>query len=204
MAKHGFLKQIVGNLLLPDSSPFAKLLDFYIESNSLIDLCRLHVRIIKSNFASETFVLVGLIDAYEKCGSLEDSRKLGYVDDDQCSWNSIIYGFAQQDRFNEAFHYFVRKHGKDFVLNEYSFGGALSACSELIDVILDAQIHVLISKTRFFSNIYIGLALVDMYGKCGNASCGQRAFRDMSERNRVSWNNLVTCYEKNGPLSVAL
>ncbi|KAK8663899.1 hypothetical protein V6N13_083704 [Hibiscus sabdariffa] len=99
---------------------------------------------------------------------------------DQCSWNSIIFGFAQQDRFDEALHYFVRMHGEDFVLNEYSFDSALSACSGLNDVILSAQIHALISKTRFFSNVYMGSTLVDMYGKCGNVSYGQRAFDDMT------------------------
>ncbi|KAK8613981.1 hypothetical protein V6N13_122360 [Hibiscus sabdariffa] len=99
--------------------------------------------------------------------------KLGYVDDavgifssmhehGQCSWNLIIYGFAQQDRFDEALHSFVRMHGDDFVLNEYSFGSSLGACSGLKDVILGAQIHALISKTRFFSNVYMGSALVDI------------------------------------------
>ncbi|MBA0854557.1 hypothetical protein Goshw_001678 [Gossypium schwendimanii] len=237
MAKLGLHKQIVGDLSLPDSSPFAKLLGSYIQSKSLLDIRRLHVRIIKSNFASETFILNRLIDAYGRCGSLEDAgkvfnrmpqrnifswnsvisvlTKLGYVDEaagffdsmpehDQCSWNSIISGFAQQDRFGEALLYFVRMHREDFVLNEYSFGSALSACSGLKNIKIGAQIHALIAKTRFFSNVYMGSALVDMYGKCGSVSCGQRAFDDMSERNRVSWNSLITCYEQNGPASVAL
>ncbi|XWS68833.1 hypothetical protein CRYUN_Cryun04dG0126900 [Craigia yunnanensis] len=237
MAKRGLLNQIVGDLSVPDSSPFAKLLDSYIQSKSLLDIRRLHARIIKSHFASETFILNRLIDAFGKCGSLEDARKvfdkmpqrnifswnsvitaltkLGFVDEatgifgsmpeqDQCSWNSIISGFAQQDRFEESLYYFVRMHREDFVLNEYSFGSALSACSGLKDMRIGTQIHALISKTRFFSNVYMGSALVDMYGKCGCVSCGQRAFNDMSERNRVSWNSLITCYEQNGPASAAL
>ncbi|PPS08253.1 hypothetical protein GOBAR_AA12387 [Gossypium barbadense] len=207
MAKLGLQKQIVGDLSLPDSSPFAKLLGSYIQSKSLLDIRRLHVRIIKSNFASETFILNRLIDAYGRCGSLEDAGK-GFFDSmpehDQCSWNSIISGFAQQDRFGEALFYFVRMHREDFVLNEYSFGSALSACSGLKNIKIGAQIHALIAKTRFFSNVYMGSALVDMYGKCGSVSCGQRAFDDMSERNRVSWNSLITCYEQNGPASAAL
>ncbi|XVF45534.1 hypothetical protein PTKIN_Ptkin02bG0213900 [Pterospermum kingtungense] len=237
MAKRRLLNQIVGDLLLPDSSPFAKLLDSYIQSKSLLDIRRLHSRIIKSHFASETFILNRLIDGYGKCGSLEDAQKvfnkipqrnifswnsvitaltkLGFVDEateifvsmpehDQCSWNSIISGFAQQDRFEEALYYFVRMHREDFFLNEYSFGSALSACSGLKDIKIGTQIHALIMKTRFFSNVYMGSALVDMYGKCGNVNCGQRAFNDMSERNRVSWNSLITCYEQNGPASAAL
>ncbi|XVF31235.1 hypothetical protein REPUB_Repub16aG0127900 [Reevesia pubescens] len=237
MAKRGLLKQIVGDLSLSDSSPFAKLLDSYIQSKSLLNVCRLHARIIKSRFASETFVLNKLIDAYSKCGSLEDARKvftkmpqrnifswnivitaltkLAFVDEaarifgsmpehDQCSWNSIISGFAQQDRFEEALYYFVRMHTEDFVLNEYSFGSALSACAGLKDLKMGTQIHALLSKTRFLSDVYTGSALIDMYGKCGSVGCSQRAFNDMSERNSVSWNSLITCYEQNGPASAAL
>ncbi|XP_022727273.1 pentatricopeptide repeat-containing protein At2g13600 [Durio zibethinus] len=237
MAKRGLLNQIVGDLSVPDSSPFAKLLDSYIQSKSLLDMCRLHARIIKSHFASETFILNRLIDAYGKCGSLEDARKvfnrmpqrnifswnsiitaltsLGFVDEavgifrsmpehDQCTWNSIISGFARQDRCEEALYYFVMMHREDFVLNEYSFGSALSACSGLKDMKIGTQVHALIWKTRFISNVYIGSALVDMYGKCGSVSCGQRAFNDMTDRNRVSWNSLITCYEQNGPASAAL
>ncbi|XVF44202.1 hypothetical protein PTKIN_Ptkin02bG0102000 [Pterospermum kingtungense] len=59
-------------------------------------------------------------------------------------------------------------------------------------------------KTRFVSNVYMGSALVDMYGKCGNVNCSQRTFNDMRKRNRVSWNSLITCYEQNGPVSSAL
>ncbi|OMO73655.1 hypothetical protein COLO4_26943 [Corchorus olitorius] len=237
MANRGLLKRIVGDIWLADSSRFAKLLDSCIHSKSLHGVHRLHARIIKSPFASETFILNRLIDAYGKCDSLQDANKVfermpqrnifswnsvitaltkcGFIDEaarifqsmsehDQCSWNTIISGFAQQDRFEEAISYLVRMHTEDFVLNEYSFGSALSACSGLKDIKMGTQIHALISKTRFLSDVYMGSALVDMYGKCGSISCAQRAFDDMSERNRVSWNSLITCYEQNGPATAAI
>ncbi|KAK8996643.1 hypothetical protein V6N11_081909 [Hibiscus sabdariffa] len=113
--------------------------------------------------------------------------KLGYVDDavgifssmhehGQCSWNLIIYGFAQQDRFDEALHSFVRMHGDDFVLNEYSFGSSLGACSGLKDVILGAQIHALISKTRIPWKI-----LITCYEQNGLASAALQVFLMMMD-----------------------
>ncbi|KAG8663198.1 hypothetical protein MANES_01G186900v8 [Manihot esculenta] len=123
---------------------------------------------------------------------------------DQCSWNLIIAGFAQHDRFEEAFDFFVRMHKKGFVLNEYTFGSALCACSGLKDLKLGTQIHGLMLKSQFSLDVYMGSALVDIYSKCGFVDCAQRVFDGMRERNVVSWNSLITCYEQNGAAREAL
>ncbi|KAK1323603.1 Pentatricopeptide repeat-containing protein [Acorus calamus] len=50
----------------------------------------------------------------------------------------------------------------------------------------------------------MGSALVDMYSKCGRGSDAIKVFDGMRERNVVSWNSLITCYEQNGPADGAL
>lgn len=237
MARPVLLKQIVGALSYPDSSPFAKLLDSCLRSKSVGDTRRVHARIIKSKFSSEIFIQNRLIDVYAKCGFLEDAQRVfdkmsdknvfswntittallqsGFLDEaarifrsmperDQCTWNSMVSGFAQHDRFDDALYYFYRMHREDFVCNEYSFGSSLSACAGLKDLQMGCQIHALILKSRYSSDVYMGSALIDMYSKCGCVSCAQKAFDGMIERNLVSWNSLVTCYEQNGPASEAL
>lgn len=123
---------------------------------------------------------------------------------DQCSWNSMIAGFAQHDRFEEALDWFVRMHRDDFVLNDYSFGSGLSACSRLKDLKLGAQIHGLISKSKYSLDVFMGSGLIDFYSKCGLVGCARRVFDGMEEKNVVSWNCLITCYEQNGPANEAL
>ncbi|KAK9293075.1 hypothetical protein L1049_021059 [Liquidambar formosana] len=237
MARHGLLKRIVGDLSLPNSSAFAKLLDSFVQSKSARDTRRVHARIIKSRFSLEIFIQNRLIDVYAKCDCLDDARKLfdrmsekntftwnsiitavtksGFLNEavgifelipepDQCSWNSMVSGFAQHDHFLEALEYFVKMHSEDFVLNEYSFGSALSSCAGLTDLKMGSQIHALISKSQYSSDVYMGSALVDMYSKCGSVECARQVFDGMNERNIVSWNSLITCYEQNGPADKAL
>lgn len=153
-----------------------------------------------------TFTWNSIITGFWKAGIVEEATWLfeSMLEKDQCSWNVMVSGFAQHGRFNESLEYFVKMHREDFVLNEYSFGSALSACAGKMDKIMGMQIHGAVAKSRYLLDVYMGSALVDMYGKCGEVACAERVFDGMSERNLVSWNSLITCYEQNGPPEFAL
>ena len=232
--RHGLVRDL---LCLPDSSPFAKLLDSCLRSRSARDTRRVHARILNSQFSKEIFIQNRLIDVYGKCDCLDDARKVfdrmpqrntftwnsiitvltksGFLDEaarlfgsmpdpDQCSWNLMVSGFAQHDRFEESLEYFVKMHKENFFLNEYSFGSALSACAGLMDLDIGIQVHAMVSKSRYSTDVFMGSALIDMYSKCGSVACSQEVFSGMIERNLVTWNSLITCYEQNGPASEAL
>ncbi|XP_022159229.1 pentatricopeptide repeat-containing protein At2g13600-like [Momordica charantia] len=147
-----------------------------------------------------------IICAYTKFGFLDDAVDIfeRMPEVDQCSWNSMISGFEQHDRFDEALNYFAQMHSHGFLMNEYSFGSALSACAGLRDFKLGSQIHSLIYRSNYLSDVYMGSALVDMYSKCGRVDCARSVFDGMTVRSRVSWNSLITCYEQNGPVDEAL
>ncbi|KAF3546009.1 hypothetical protein DY000_02005187 [Brassica cretica] len=125
---------------------------------------------------------------------------------DQCTWNSMISGFAQRNRCEEALRYLASMHKEGFSLNEYSLASGLSACSSLSDVNRGVQIHSLIAKSPpLLSDVHIGSALVDMYSKCGHVDEAQHCFDELcGYRNVVTWNSLITCYEQNGPVEEAL
>ncbi|KAA8531086.1 hypothetical protein F0562_005795 [Nyssa sinensis] len=179
-----------------------RLIDVYGKCGCLDDARKLFNRMPQKN----TFTWNSIISAFTKSGFLAEAAQLfGLMPEpDQCSWNAMISGLAQHDHFREALEYFIEMHCEGFILNEYSFGSALSACSGLMDIKMGTQIHASISKSPYSSDVFMGSALIDMYSKCGSVACAQEVFDGMSERNTVSWNSLITCYEQNGPAGEAL
>ncbi|XP_041004648.1 pentatricopeptide repeat-containing protein At2g13600 [Juglans microcarpa x Juglans regia] len=179
-----------------------RLIDSYGKCRCLEDARNLFDRMLDKN----TFSWNSIINALTRSGYLDEASEVFWSmpDPDQCSWNSMVSGFAQHDRFTEALEYFVMTHRENFVLSGYSFGSALSACSGVTDLKMGIQIHALVSKSQYSSNVYVGSALIDMYSKCGSMACAHRVFDGMGQRNIVSWNSLITCYEQNGPASEAL
>ncbi|XP_015573767.2 pentatricopeptide repeat-containing protein At2g13600 [Ricinus communis] len=179
-----------------------RLIDAYGKCGCFDDARKIFDQMPEKNVFSWNAIVSTLV----KFGFLDEGARLfvSMPEPDQCSWNSLIAGFAQHDRFEEALNYFVKMHRKGFVLNEYTFGSGLSACAGLKDLKIGTQIHGLMLKSQFLLDVYMGSALIDIYSKCGFVDCAQRVFDGMMERNVVSWNSLITCYEQNGPSREAL
>ena len=60
------------------------------------------------------------------------------------------------------------------------------------------QIHSYIIVNGFESNVSVGTALLDICAKCGNIESAGRVFKEMIQRNMISWTSMIAGYAQNG------
>lgn len=122
-------------------------------------------------------------------------RRHNDSDDDLESCNAKIFGLVERRRDPvglELFAQCLQQHGSSptpQALNKILSFGAKSASLDL-----GFQIHALIIKLGFCTNVHICSALVDLYAKCGTMSNAQKLFDEMPQKNVVTWNTLTSGY----------
>lgn len=65
------------------------------------------------------------------------------------------------------------------------------------------QVHALIFKVGFHFHVYVQTALINMYAACGFLHEALTVFDEMSEKNSVTWNVMITGLTKWGELEFA-
>ncbi|KZV21797.1 pentatricopeptide repeat-containing protein-like [Dorcoceras hygrometricum] len=156
----------------------------------------LHNAIIKHGFDSGQIVANSLVDAYAKCGQLEDSLKQFENMDtrDKVSWNSIIAACGYSDNSILGFRILKRMRLEGMVPDVPTLVSALPLCSYLIARRQGKEMHGCIFRLGFESIIPIGNALIEMYSNTGNLRNSVLVFEQMKARDVVSWTTMIASY----------
>eukprot|EP01018_Ginkgo_biloba_P015982 Gb_28612 [translate_table: standard] len=190
----------------PNYITFCSVLNACVDVSALEQGKQLHAHIIKSGFESDVTVGNALIDLYGKGGSVKCARSLfeKLLERNGVSWSSIIAAYAQNGWGEDALNIFWQVHQEGVHASEHTFSSVLSACAGLAGLDQGKQVHSQIFKTGFDSDVFVGSALVDMYGKSGNINDACQVFNEMPERNVVSWNAMIAGCAQHGRGNEAL
>ncbi|XP_020165275.1 pentatricopeptide repeat-containing protein At3g26540 [Aegilops tauschii subsp. strangulata] len=143
-----------------------------------------------------TFLFNRAIESLAACGGLADARELFDLMPrrDGGSWNAIIYASSRAGKPTEALSLFADMYSRGVRPNDVTMASVLACCSECLNPCGAQQLHGHISKRDFQSNVILGTALVDVYGKCHLLADARQAFDGISEPNAISWNVIIRRY----------
>ncbi|KAL2553570.1 Pentatricopeptide repeat-containing protein [Forsythia ovata] len=114
---------------------------------------------------------------------------------DTISYNTILSGYENGEDALK-FAYGMRSSG--VVFDAVSYTCVLAHCADFQAFDFGIQFHCLVLKFGLESEIFIGNALVTMYSKWGKIVEAERVFSEMSDRDLVSWNAILSGYAQEG------
>ncbi|KAK4482563.1 hypothetical protein RD792_009723 [Penstemon davidsonii] len=158
---------------------------------------QIHGLAISSGYLSCVSVCNSLMNMY--CKSREWTRALRVFEDlknpDTVSYNTVLSGFEDS---KDALNFARGMHSNGVGFDAVTFTSVLAHCVGSQEFDFGFQLHCLVLKFGFITETFIGNALVTMYSKCGRIAEAERVFFEMSDKDLVSWNAILSGYTQEG------
>nr|XP_048333307.1 pentatricopeptide repeat-containing protein At3g24000, mitochondrial-like isoform X2 [Ziziphus jujuba var. spinosa]XP_048333308.1 pentatricopeptide repeat-containing protein At3g24000, mitochondrial-like isoform X2 [Ziziphus jujuba var. spinosa]XP_048333309.1 pentatricopeptide repeat-containing protein At3g24000, mitochondrial-like isoform X2 [Ziziphus jujuba var. spinosa]XP_048333310.1 pentatricopeptide repeat-containing protein At3g24000, mitochondrial-like isoform X2 [Ziziphus jujuba var. len=179
---------------------FSEMLHACASKRCLNEAMAIHGQVIRSGIDPDSHLWVSLVNVYAKCGRPVIAWKVldKMPERDVVSWTALIQGFVAEGYGSDGVNLFSEMKKDGIKPNEFTLATGLKACSVCLDLEFGKQLHAEAIKVGFFSDLFIGSALVDLYGKCGAMELADGVFFCMPEQNAVSWNALLSGYAQEG------
>ncbi|XP_073125444.1 pentatricopeptide repeat-containing protein At1g03540 isoform X1 [Henckelia pumila] len=180
---------------LPDWFTFGSALTALGNLERLKQGKEVHAQVITGGFSGNVFVDSSLVDMYAKCGLVEDSQHVfdRMNSKNSISWCALLGGYCRKGDFERVIDLF-----RNMEMDLYSFGTVLRACSGLAAEKLGKEVHGQYLKRGGWRDVVVESALVDLYAKCGCVDFAHRIFLDMSVKNLITWNSMISGFAQNG------
>ncbi|PON70473.1 DYW domain containing protein [Parasponia andersonii] len=161
---------------------------------------QVHCRMLKTDIECDAFVNSAIMNMYGKCGKLVNAAKIFecLLIRNVVSWTTIMAAHFQNGYFEEALNFFVNMKLEDITPNEYTFAVLLNSSASLSALRHGALLHACAEKSGFTDHMIVGNALINMYAKSGYIEAANEVFSDMTYRNSVTWNAMISGYSHHG------
>nr|XP_016495451.1 PREDICTED: pentatricopeptide repeat-containing protein At3g26540-like [Nicotiana tabacum] len=173
----------------------SSLIDVYVKCGDLVSARTMFDLLSPKNLIHWTSIVSG----YAMSGKTRKARELfdRMPERNIVSWNAMLAGYARSSQWDEAMELIVLMCKDTRDIDHVTLSLILNVSAGLSDVELGKQVHGYIYRHRFYSDLSVANALLDMYGKCGNLRRARAWFYEMSHfRDMVSWNALLSSYAR--------
>ncbi|EOA28295.1 hypothetical protein CARUB_v10024492mg [Capsella rubella] len=176
--------------------------------SSFKHLLQIHGQVHVSALQNNSFIISELV----RVSSLSHAKDLTFArtlllhssDSTPSTWNMLSRGYSSSDSPVESIWVYSEMKRRRINPNKLTFPFLLKACASFLGLTAGRQIQVEVLKHGFDSDVYVGNNLIHLYGSCKKTSDARKVFDEMTERNFVSWNSIMTALVENGKFNSAI
>ncbi|WOL02876.1 pentatricopeptide repeat-containing protein [Canna indica] len=141
-----------------------------------------------------------MIDGNSRLGRMRVSRELFELmpSRDVVSWNTMITGYKENGESKEAIKLFTKMNMLGEKPDYSTLAIVLSAIADLGLFLQGRWIHAFIDRNNIPLDGIVGVALIDMYSKCGYADIATMIFDSIAQKERDHWNSMISGFAVHG------
>ncbi|KAF5201670.1 Pentatricopeptide repeat-containing protein [Thalictrum thalictroides] len=189
-----FAWELFGSMPERDLVSWNAMMDCCIKCGRFEIACKLFYQMPKKDAVSWACI----IDGFAKVGRIDTAQclfnKMPEKERDLVTWNSLIAGYVLNGRCTEAimlFHDMLLLEKDGLPPDETTLLIVLSAVAELGHIGEGKVLHKYIEKNKLPLDGKLGVALIDMYSKCGSIKTAMRLFDSLAEKRVDHWNAII-------------
>lgn len=164
---------------------------------------KVHASVVVGGLEEDVYVGNSILSMYLKFGDVAAAQ---VVFDkmpvrDLTSWNTMVSGCVKNGETRGAFEIFGEMRRVGFVGDGTTLLALLSACGDVMDLKVGKEIHGNVIRNGGngrVNNGFLENSIIDMYCNCESMSCARKLFERLIVKDVVSWNSLISGYEKRG------
>lgn len=212
-AEHGFadkavqlFKEMLSEELQPDQMTLVAALSACSSLRSLHNGKEIHGFALRAGLGKETLIVGSLVNLYSKCSSMGFAQRVFDMlpQKDEISCSSLISGYAQNGLVEDAVLFLRELPMSDLATNSYTLSSILQAIAVSSKSSIGGQLHALVIRLGFSSEVSIGSALTTMCSKCGSIEDCQKAFSEIYKPDLIAWTAMISSYAEHGKGKEAL
>ncbi|KAJ8544891.1 hypothetical protein K7X08_017474 [Anisodus acutangulus] len=130
------------------------------------------------------------------CGDIRHARQLfdEIPEPDIRSWTLLITGYTKSGFPEEALKVYDELTERKVVPDQLALLSVTKACATLGNLIKAKGIHEDVIRYGYRSDLLLGNAMIDMYGKCKYAQGAREVFDSLSAKDVITWTSMSSCY----------
>ncbi|KAH6781738.1 hypothetical protein C2S51_007031 [Perilla frutescens var. frutescens] len=161
---------------------------------------RIHKLAARNGLDTDILVSTALIDMYMSCCSPDEAIEVfeRMPEKDAVCFSVMLHGCAQNERACESIGVLRDMLANDCQPDAFDMVKILTACSELGVLQQTSCTHGFVIRCGLGDNSFVGASLIESYAKCGSLDGAFAIFRQIKDRDVVTWSSMLSAYGFHG------